>query len=57
MKNQQANAATAAAIRKFFTWAISPKGGNAPHFMAAVSFVPLPASVVKLSAAQIAEIK
>ena len=57
VKNQQASAATAAAIRKFFTWAISPKGGNAPHFMAAVSFVPLPASVVKLSAAQIAEIK
>ena len=57
VKAQQPNAAMAGELRKFFTWAISPKGGNAPHFMAAVSFVPLPASVVKLSAAQIAEIK
>jgi phosphate transport system substrate-binding protein len=57
VKAQQPSATTAAEMRKFFTWAISPKGGNAPHFMKAVSFVPLPASVVKLSSAQIAAIK
>jgi phosphate transport system substrate-binding protein len=57
VKAQQPNATVAAELRKFFTWAISPDGGNAPHFMKAVSFVPLPESVVKLSAAQIAEIK
>ena len=57
VKSKQPTATVAAEMRKLFTWAISPTGGNAPHFMAAVSFVPLPASVVKLSAAQIAEIK
>ena len=57
VKSQQPNATVAKEMRKFFTWAMSPKGGNAPHFMKAVSFVPLPESVVKLSAAQIAEIK
>ncbi len=57
VKAQQPNAAVAAELRKFFTWAISPTGGNAPHFMAAVSFVPLPAAAVQLSTAQIGEIK
>ena len=57
VNSKQAKPAVAAELRKFFTWAISPKGGNAPHFMAAVAFVPLPASVSTLSAAQIAEIK
>ncbi len=53
----QPSADMAAALRKFFTWAISKDGGNAPHFIEAVHFVPLPEPVVKLSAAQIAEIK
>ncbi|MDE2517748.1 MAG: phosphate ABC transporter substrate-binding protein PstS, partial [Rhodospirillales bacterium] len=57
VNSKQPNAAVAAELRKFFTWAISGTGGNAPHFMAAVSFVPLPASAAALSAAQIAEIK
>ena len=48
---------TATALRKLFTWAISPRGGNAPSFMRQVNFVPLPAPVAKLSAAQIAEIQ
>ncbi len=56
VSRQQPSAEMAAALRKFFTWAISPRGGNAPHFMKAVHFVPLPAPVVKLSAAQIAQI-
>ena len=57
VNDKQHDATTAAAMRKFFIWAISPKGGNAPHFLAAVSFVPLPPSVVKLSTAQIGQIK
>jgi phosphate transport system substrate-binding protein len=55
--SKQSSSEMAAALRKFFTWAISPEGGNAPHFMKQVHFVPLPAPVAKLSAAQIAEIK
>jgi len=57
VSSKQPSADMAAALRKFFTWAISPTGGNAPHFMEEVHFVPLPAPVAKLSAAQIAEIK
>lgn len=57
VKSDQPSGETATALRKFFTWAISSKGGNAPQFMMEAHFVPLPSSVVKLSAAQIAEIK
>lgn len=57
VNRNQPSAQTAAALRDFFDWAISPTGGNAPHFMNEVHFVPLPATVAKLSAAQIAEIK
>lgn len=57
VKKDQPSSETAAALRKFFTWAISTKGGNAPHFMTEAHFVALPSSVVKLSAAQVAEIK
>ena len=57
VKQRQPSAATAAALRNLFTWAISPNGGNAPHFMEQVHFVPLPSSVAKLSAAQIAKIQ
>jgi phosphate transport system substrate-binding protein len=57
VSRQQPSATMAAALRKFLTWAISPSGGNAPHFMAEVHFVALPAPVVKLSTAQIAQIQ
>ncbi len=57
VKKDQPSADTATALRKFFTWAISPKGGNSPHFMTEAHFAPLPPSVVKLSAAQIAQIR
>ncbi len=57
VKRRQRSAATAAAMREFFNWAISPTGGNAPNFMNRVHFVPLPASIAKLSAAQIAQIQ
>lgn len=38
------------------SWAISPSGGNAEHFMKKVHFVPLPPSVAKLSQQQINKI-
>jgi phosphate transport system substrate-binding protein len=57
VSRQQPSPELAAALRKFFTWAISPTGGNAPHFMNAVHFVPLPPAIVKLSTAQIREIQ
>jgi phosphate transport system substrate-binding protein len=57
VNKMQPSAATAAAMRELFTWAISRNGGNAPRFMASVHFVPLPAPVAKLSAAQIAQIQ
>ncbi len=47
----------AAALRQFFTWAMSVRGGSSPRFMNAVHFVPLPAPIAKLTAAQIAEIR
>ncbi|MEJ2480007.1 MAG: phosphate ABC transporter substrate-binding protein PstS, partial [Acidihalobacter sp.] len=46
----------ATTLRELLTWAISPAGGNAPHFMTAVNFVPLPPSVALQSATQIAKI-
>lgn len=57
VNSQQPNAEMASTLRKFFTWAISADGGNAPHFMNAVHFVALPDPVVKLSQAQIAKIQ
>lgn len=57
VKSQQPNAQTASALRAFLTWAISPQGGSASHYMQAVNFVPLPDPVVKLSTAQIDKIK
>jgi hypothetical protein len=43
-------------MKKFLNWAIDTKGGNAPHFITAVNFVPLPDSAAELSRKQIAEI-
>ncbi len=57
VKSKQPSPEMAATLRKFFTWAISADGGNAPHFMEAVDFVALPDAVAKLSQAQIAEIQ
>lgn len=56
VKSDQPSQNTAQALKALFTWAISPSGGNAPSFMQKLHFVALPASVVKLSAAQIAKI-
>ncbi len=53
---KQADAGTAAALKKFLTWSIEGNGGNASHFLNAVHFIPLPQSVVELSKKQIAKI-
>lgn len=56
VKQQQRDAPTAQALRRFLGWAVSPDGGNAPHFMEEVNFVALPPPVADLSKAQIARI-
>jgi phosphate transport system substrate-binding protein len=57
VNRKQGSAETAAALREFFTWAISPDGGSAPHFISKLNFISLPAPIAKLSQAQIAEIQ
>jgi phosphate transport system substrate-binding protein len=54
---RQPNAATAAAIREFLLWGMSPQHGNSPLFMKQVGFVPLPAAIQALSRAQIEKIQ
>jgi phosphate transport system substrate-binding protein len=56
VKSRQPNADTAKALRDFLSWAINPKGGNAPDFLRAVGFVALPEPIVKLSEKQIQKI-
>ncbi|AOV18116.1 phosphate ABC transporter substrate-binding protein PstS [Acidihalobacter aeolianus] len=56
VNSQQPNETMAKTLKEFLTWAVSPKGGNAGHFMKEVNFVPLPASVAKLSIKQIEKI-
>ncbi|MBX5466066.1 MAG: phosphate ABC transporter substrate-binding protein PstS [Firmicutes bacterium] len=53
VKADQPNAQTAAALKTFLDWAMSPKGGNRPAFLDRVHFLPLPPSVVRLSQAQV----
>lgn len=54
---RQPNAETAAAVRKFLLWAISLTGGNAPRYLDAVGFMPLPDFIRALSQNQINLIK
>ena len=53
VKQQQADPATAAALKKFLSWAISTNGGDSAQYMTPVHFLPLPASVAPKSQAQI----
>lgn len=52
----QTSAAMATALQQLLTWALDGSGGNAPSYLNQVHFIALPAAVVKLSQAQIAEI-
>ncbi len=54
---RQPDPATAAALRDFLLWAISHEGGNAPKYLDAVGFIPLPDFIRALSENQIALIK
>jgi phosphate transport system substrate-binding protein len=53
---KQANPQVGKAIAAFLTWCLSPSAGGTTTFLDQVHFLPLPASIVKLSAAQIAKI-
>jgi phosphate transport system substrate-binding protein len=55
--NNQSSSQTAQAMRSVLAWAISPTGGNAPHFLNEVDFVPLPPKVAHQSEAQIKKIQ
>jgi phosphate transport system substrate-binding protein len=57
VSTQQANADTAAAIRAFLLWAIAAGGGNAPRYLDAVGFVPLPDFIRALSEKQIGRVR
>jgi phosphate transport system substrate-binding protein len=54
---RQADPQTAAALRQFLLWAISLTGGNAPKYLDAVGFIPLPDFIRALSQKQIDLIK
>ncbi|HUB00528.1 MAG TPA: phosphate ABC transporter substrate-binding protein PstS [Terracidiphilus sp.] len=57
VKSDQPSGNMASALREFLNWSISSTGGNSPRFLDPLHFSPLPPSVVKLSAAQIAKIQ
>ena len=42
VSTHQPDSTTAAAIRHFLLWTISLEGGNAPKYLDAVQFIPLP---------------
>ncbi len=53
----QADAGTAAALRRFLLWSIALNGGNAAQYLDIVGFIPLPDSIRALSEKQITRIK
>jgi phosphate transport system substrate-binding protein len=55
VSQRQANAQVAAAVRQFLSWALTV--GNQPRFLNQVHFQPLPSAIVKMSQAQIAQIR
>ena len=57
VSTRQPDPATAAAIRNFLLWSISPEGGNAPQYLTAVHFIALPDFIRALSENQIKRIQ
>lgn len=53
---KEPNQRVANAVKALLYWTIDTKGGSSPSFLNQVGFQPLPASIAKLSAAQIAKI-
>lgn len=56
VNQKQHDAATAAAIKDFLTWALDKSGGASAHYLGQVHFQPLPSSIVQLSQSQIDKI-
>ena len=54
---RQPDPASAAALRQFLLWAVAAEGGNAPKYLDAVGFIPLPDFIRALSENQINRIK
>lgn len=57
VSTRQADAQTAAALRRFLLWAVSLEGGNASKYLDSVGFLALPDFIRALSEKQIALIK
>ncbi len=57
VSTHQPDAATAAALRRFLMWSVSLEGGNAPTYLDAVGFIPLPDFIRALSENQIKRIQ
>lgn len=57
VSTHQPDPATAAAIRQFLLWSVSIEGGNAPKYLDAVKFIPLPDFIRALSENQINRIR
>src|ERR1700761_5575321 len=53
VSTKQTDPATAEALRHFLLWTISADGGNAPKYLDAVGFIPLPTFIRALSENQI----
>jgi phosphate transport system substrate-binding protein len=56
LNSRQSSQETATAVREFLGWGLSPSGGSAQRFMKAVSFVPLPNAISKMSQEQLAKL-
>jgi phosphate transport system substrate-binding protein len=56
VSKQQPDVATAAALRHFLLWVVSPQGGNAAKYLDSVGFIALPDFIRALSEKQIAQI-
>jgi phosphate transport system substrate-binding protein len=54
---KQPDAATTAALKKFLSWAIDPKGGQQAQFLGQVHFLPLPGSIAAKSRSLIQSIQ
>jgi len=57
VSSHQPDTQTAEALRHFLLWTISSEGGNAPKYLNAVGFIPLPTFIRALSENQIDRIK
>ena len=57
VNSQQSSSSTAKNIRSVLEWAIEPKDGNSPSYLAQVNFQPLPAKIVTASLKQIHKIQ